>query len=122
MIVLKKEIFRFLIAGLFAVATDLIVYLLLLNILPTSFSKFISYFTGTFVSYLINKYWTFERNKASKPEISKFIVLYSLTLLLNVGFNHLILILTLNKFLAFIIATGVSTMTNFIGQKWWVFR
>jgi len=123
---LKKEIKRFLVAGCTAVGTDFAVYYLLLNFLTYSPAKTISFLSGSFVAYLINKFWTFEQHKKSYSEIGKFCILYTSTLIINVFSNKLVLDLGKNfeykTILAFLIATGISTILNFIGQKWWVFK
>ena len=119
---IKKELKRFLVAGLSAVGTDLVMYYILLNFLPHNISKALSFLLGTVVAFVINKYWTFEKDEKSYKEIMKFGVLYSLTLGANVMTNKIILEYTTLVFLAFLVATGVSTVLNFIGQKWWVFK
>ena len=97
-------------------------YYILLNFLPHNISKALSFLLGTVVAFVINKYWTFEKDEKSYKEIMKFGVLYSLTLGANVMTNKIILEYTTLVFLAFLVATGVSTVLNFIGQKWWVFK
>lgn len=118
----KKELKRFLIAGISAVGTDLITYYILLNFLPHDISKAISFIFGTVVAFVINKYWTFEKYEKSYKEIIKFGMLYSATLGANVLTNKIVLEYTSLIFLAFLVATGVSTILNFIGQKFWVFK
>jgi len=119
---IKKELLRFLVAGLSAVGTDLAIYYMLLNFFSSDISKAISFLTGTIVAFLINKYWTFEKQENSYVEIFRFGVLYSLTLGANIITNKTILDNTEIVFIAFIMATGVSTVLNFVGQKWWVFK
>ena len=119
---IKKELKRFLLAGLSAVATDLATYYILLNFIPHDIAKAISFLLGTILAFIINKYWTFEKYQKSYKEMMKFGILYSLTLGANVMTNNIVLEYTSLVFLAFLVATGVSTLLNFIGQKWWVFR
>jgi len=119
---IKKELKRFLVAGLSAVGTDLASYYLLLNFLSHDVAKGISFLLGTIVAYIINKYWTFEKHEKSYKEILKFGILYSVTLGANVMTNKIVFEMTEIVFLSFFIATGVSTVLNFIGQKWWVFK
>lgn len=122
---LKKEVGRFLVAGFSAVGTDLAVYWLLLHVLSHSPAKAASFISGTAVAYVINKYWTFEKGQHSYAEMGRFLALYLSTLFVNVGVNKialLILPVSVNVSLAFLVATGCSTVLNFIGQKWWVFR
>jgi putative flippase GtrA len=118
-----KEIRRFLVAGFSAVGVDLTVYYLLLNILSHSPAKAISFISGTVVAFILNKFWTFDQYQKSLSELAKFIVLYSCTLAANVMVNNLSLLLMPKWLLfAFLAATGTSTVLNFIGMKWWVFR
>lgn len=119
---IKKELLRFLVAGVSAVGTDLVTYYILLNFLTPGVSKAISFLLGTIVAYIINKYWTFEKHEKSVREIAQFAVLYSCTLGINVLTNKMVLDNTSIVFLAFLVATGVSTVLNFIGQKFWVFK
>lgn len=119
---IKKELKRFLVAGLSAVGTDLISYYILLNFLPHDFAKAISFMLGTVVAFVINKYWTFEKHEKSYREILQFGLLYTVTLGANVMINNVVLEYTNIVFLAFLVATGVSTVLNFIGQKFWVFK
>lgn len=119
---LQKELFRFVVAGVSAVATDLLTYILLLNFLAVDISKGISFLLGTALSYLVNKFWTFEQKTKSFSEVLKFGVLYGLTLCINIYANKLVIDYTDMVLLAFLCATGLSTVLNFIGQKWWVFK
>lgn len=119
---IKKEMKRFLVAGISAVGTDLGTYYLLLNYLDPAIAKTISFLLGTIVAFIINKYWTFEKHERSYQEVVKFVLLYTATLFTNVATNEVVLNQFHIVFLAFLIATGVSTVLNFIGQKWWVFK
>lgn len=120
---LKKQIPRFIVAGCSAVGTDALVYAVLLNFISHSLAKAISFLSGTIVAFIINKYWTFEKPVRSHSEVYKFILLYSTTLLVNVGVNQLLLIILPELVVfAFLAATGTSMVLNFIGQKWWVFK
>ena len=119
---LKKEMKRFLVAGLSAVSTDLITYYIMLNFLHHDIAKAISFLLGTIVAFIINKYWTFEKHEKNNSEIWKFALLYLSTLGANVLVNKLVLDYTNILILAFLIATGVSTVLNFLGQKFWVFK
>jgi len=119
---IKKELKRFLVAGVSAVGTDLVTYYILLNFLSHDIAKAISFLLGTIVAFVINKYWTFEKYEKSYKEMFQFGILYSSTLGANVLTNKIVLNNTEIVFLAFLIATGVSTVLNFLGQKFWVFK
>lgn len=118
----KKEILRFLVAGICAVGTDFGGYYLLLNFWNHNASKMCSFLLGTLVAFVINKYWTFERLERNTSEIWKFGILYASSLGANILINHLILSVTELSLIAFLCATGTSTIINFLGQKFWVFK
>jgi len=120
---LNKEIPRFLVAGFSAVGTDLATYILLSTWLHESLAKMLSFILGSIVAFIINKYWTFESKPLEIKEMINFIALYLSTLAVNVAVNQLVL----NQFplmimLGFLMATGTSTVLNFIGMKLWVFN
>ena len=118
----KKELLRFILAWLFAVLVDLISYFSLLNYFTPNLSKVFSFMAGTFVAYIINKFWTFKKKQKSYLETIKFSLLYTFTMFCNVIINKVSLNYSQFIFLSFIIATGFSTILNFLGQKYWVFK
>lgn len=120
---IRTEMGRFLLAGISAVATDMGTYYLLLIIMNPAPAKALSFLSGSVVAYVINKYWTFEVSARSYREMCRFSLLYLSTLVANVGVNKMTLnVLPKMVLVAFLAATATSTVLNFIGQKWWVFR
>ena len=124
---LKKEIGCFFIVGLLAVTLDLIVYrfLFLMNILNIENAKAMGFILGSLFAFIANKTWTFEQKTFDWFQLVKFSIQYSLSCSVNVWINTTLLY-SLNGgftvFIAFILATGVSTIMNFIGMKWFVFK
>ncbi len=117
-----KEILKFLVGGGSAVVVDFALYRLLVCAgLSVSPSKAVSYVAGATVGFVINKLWTFESKRFSKMEIVRYVVLYALSACANAGVNKLALALTGWTIFAFLCATGVSTVMNFLGQKYFVF-
>ena len=119
---LTKEISRCSVAGFSAVFTDFSTYFLFINFFNNDISKSFSFIVGTIVAFTLNKFWTFQKFNKSTNEILKFIILYSISLTVNVFVNKTILDFTGLLILAFIIATASSAILNFIGQKFWVFK
>ncbi|MCT8332233.1 GtrA family protein [Leptospira sp. 85282-16] len=120
---MKREIIWFLVAGICAVGTDLSTYYVLREFIPVTFSKGISFVSGSIIAFIINKYMTFGKKEFSPIEILKFASLYLSTLIANVLVNNLSLkVLPGFVFFAFLCATGTSTILNYLGQKFWVFR
>jgi putative flippase GtrA len=121
--ILKQQLRRFLFAGVCAVVTDFILYYILINFLSYNIAKGVSFIVGSIVAYMINKYYTFENKEKSYKQIIKFIILYTLTLLANISANKLVLHINIELILlAFLVATAISTILNFLGQKYWVFK
>lgn len=120
---IKRQLPRFLVVGSTAVLIDFLVYTVLIAFLPIATSKTVSFLSGTVFAYFANKLWTFEQKERDHVEMVSFFVLYGTTLLVNVSVNQLVLYILPGYILwAFLAATGTSTILNFIGQKWWVFR
>ncbi len=119
---INQELIRFLVTGICAVCIDLGCYFLISNFLSKDFSKGISFVLGSLFAYFINKYWTFQKPEKKYTQMLKFGVLYAFSLGINVLVNKITLDITHIIFLSFFIATGVTTVLNFIGQKWFVFK
>ncbi|MGG7147372.1 GtrA family protein [Clostridium butyricum] len=118
-----KETLKFLVGGGSAVTTDYIAYKLLILIgIDISIGKAISFVCGSIVGFIINKLWTFESKKFSRTEILKYTILYAITATINSCVNQLVLSITLIEGVAFLCATGISTILNFLGQKFFVFN
>lgn len=118
-----KELLRFLVGGGSAVIIDFVVYRLLVHFgTDMSLSKAISYVAGAAVGFVINKFWTFECTKLSFTEILRYIILYACSAFANMMVNAVVIYVTSMTVFAFLCATGVSTIMNFIGQKFFVFR
>ncbi len=117
-----RQFIRFLIGGGSGVFTDYIVYRLLTQEgISISAAKGISYICGAIVGFIINKWWTFESRSFSKAEILRYVILYAISAYVNAGVNNVIILLCGIPFPAFLCATGVSTVLNFLGQKFFVF-
>lgn len=123
---INRESFRFLLVGISTVSIDLLAYLLLYKVgLSYNPAKTASFFIGTIYAYFLNKSWTFS-SSGSKSKFVKFILLYTFSMILNVGVNHTIIITygdTTEIFmLAFFMATLISAMLNFLGMKYFIFN
>ncbi len=134
----QRQIGFFILAGVAATGTDATVYALALQTpLPGTIAaavgledhdiaKSMSFVVGTFVSYGMNKRLTFGSQSKDPRELASFLALYGTTFLLNVAVNHSV-IAALGEAawvapLAFLVATGFSTVANFFGTRFWVFK
>ena len=118
----QRQLFKFVVSGVIAVAVDFGVYYLLNSYMDHSVSKGVSFLSGSMVAYLMNKFWTFETKEFSGMQLFRFFFLYVTTLAINVMVNKGVLNLFNSVLFAFFCATGASTVLNFLGQKFWVFR
>ncbi len=117
-----KEILKFCVGGGSAVLVDFLVYRLLDGYMSVLWAKGISYVAGAIVGFIINKLWTFESKKFKFSEIIKYIILYAFSSVVNTLVNKFVLYLFTSVVFAFLCATGTSTIINFLGQKFFVFR
>ena len=117
-----KELSRFIAVGVSAVLTDALSYFILIRIIETNLSKMLSFLAGSFIAFILNKTWTFENKSSVKPQAIKFSLLYISSLFFNNLTNALVLKAFQHTLFAFLVATGVSTVLNFLGQKFWVFK
>ena len=130
------EVVRFAIVGVANTAIDLLVLNCLLILLPTQSAGLlvvynsVAYGLGAFNSFLLNKYWTFQRNQtAAKGELLRFALVNVLGLFCNNGILWLattivqplmgsgIVSVNISKVLA-IIGTAII---SFLGMRLWVF-
>ena len=125
---IKKELTVFVVVGVITVLIDFIVYNVLVEfrLSDVNVAKGVGFVSGTIFSYFMHRIWTFG-HKTHKPRtVWRYVLLYMSTLGVNVSINSFILTFLLEFqfiiLLAFLIATGASTILNFIGMKWFVYK
>jgi putative flippase GtrA len=127
----KREIFSFIVVGLIATLADFILYASLQCFFFYSVAKTLSFCSGSVVAYFLNKFITFKKKKHALKEAFSFSLLYGFALLVNVSINSesIVLLSSLSYLskpvvltLAFLMATAVSTVISFLGQRLWVFK
>ena len=124
---MKREALIFLVVGSLTVLIDFLIYHSGLALgAPVAIAKGIGFAAGTIFAFFANKFWTFSARDNAGAQVWKFLLLYGATLALNIGINTLALAYLAGVSdavqLAFLLATGCSAVTNFIGMKWLVFR
>jgi putative flippase GtrA len=114
--------------GLLAVALDALTYRLMITMLITPWAKGLSFLAGAGFAYVANKWFTFQARRVSVGEGLRFGLFYACTLALNVAVNGWVLRQWPEGFwvisapvAGFLVATGCSTVVNFLGQKYVVF-
>jgi putative flippase GtrA len=127
---IKLEFAKFLVVGSLTVGFDFLVYLGLMSaaITTTDIAKLLGFLSGTIFAYVANRLWTFKSQNevAIASSLWRFSLLYSLTLLVNVAVNSVFLGFLNGKSYqiqhAFLIATCLSALLNFLGMKYFVFK
>ena len=83
----------------------------------------IGYIGGMVNSYVWNNKWVFKANSKELSTIGKFIIVNLIVMILN---NFILILLVeklgLNTIFAQIIALGITTVINFVGNKLWTFN
>ena len=123
---LLTQISRFIVVGVLSVVIDFVIYRLLVTQAgyQNDFAKASGYLAGLVFGFFLNKLCTFESKKARLSEPLIYLAIYSVTFLLNLSINRTVLAwLGENAMpLAFLTATGASTICNFAGLKLVAFR
>ncbi|CRY55552.1 GtrA-like protein [Yersinia intermedia] len=125
---IKNQLMIFLVVGCLTVIIDFISYrgLILFDLLRTDLAKGAGFIIGTIFAYLANRIWTFGKQEHASGSIWRFLILYSATLGVNIWVNSILLELLHASssaiLIAFLVATGISALLNFIGMKWFVFK
>lgn len=143
-----KQLAKFGIIGVTAVCIDLVVYYCLLyafNDENTTIAKIGGFIAGTIFTYMLNKLWTWNERGRSTARFMKFLGLYAVSMVINVGVNEGMLFLIpdydvalnlideagmipfmfsfkLDRLVAFGAAVVLTSAFTFIGQKFWVFK
>lgn len=116
---LFKELLRYALVGGIAVGIDAGVYYLLnlFTAIDVSWIKRTSFVVGGIWSFFANKYFTFRQKELRVFEPVIFFIVILIGFFINSVTHDLVYWLTNSKIISFLIATGVSTITNFVGHK-----
>ena len=124
-----KRLKRFVIVGAITVAIDyLTYYILVTNFGNSYYFKGISFATGATFSYICNSLFSFEQKRLSRRQLTKFMAVYIISLLVNVHVNSVILnmnwhnLQNISLYVSFVVATLTSTMLNFTLMNFYVFK
>ena len=118
------EIYRFLIVGICSVSIDFLFYYLFiyLDFLDPNNSKRISFIIGAIFAFYANRHFVFRVDEKKISQYLMFSILYFTSFILNSLVHDYILLMSNLTLLSFLCATFVSTVTNFIGQKFIIFK
>lgn len=127
---LKTQLSRFIGVGVISAIVDFGLTLLLMNFgVGRTLAKALGWCAGTLTAYFLNAKWTFNQKTSAKSTVA-VAVLYLSTFAVQ---NFLFWVLkgpleaiglegTVMNTVAFVIAQGVATVTNFIVQRMFIFN
>ena len=122
-----KELLKYIFVGLSTVLIDFLIYKFLIKFIVIYLAKTISFLSGTFFSYQLNRTWTFKSGRKTLSQFIKYLIIHITSLVLNVFINSLLLnTFSKNYFLSyevsFLIATLTSATYNFLFIKIFIFN
>ena len=123
----NKELLKYIFVGLSTVFIDFLIYKFLIKFIFIYLAKTISFLSGTFFSYQLNRTWTFKSGEKTLSQFIKYLIIHITSLVLNVFINSLLLnTFSKNYFLSyevsFLIATLTSATYNFLFIKIFIFN
>ena len=142
------QLTKFAIVGFLSFALDFLIYYTLSGPFgwPTIISRSISAVCSTVFNYYLNTTCTWGQSQKNRALFTKYMLLYVISGTTNVLFNELFLRILpdteiiislrnnamntinslsgfkLHKFGAFVLATLIGMVVNFLGQKLWLFK
>ena len=129
--IIDKKALKFIIVGIINTVVGTSVMFLLYNFAGVNYwiSSAANYIVGSIVSYVLNKYFTFNNKEKSVKQIVKFVVNISLCYFLAYGIAkpavELMLTplsVTVKENLAMLVGMGLFVIFNYIGQRFFVFK
>lgn len=129
--IIDKTTIKFILVGIINTIVGTSVMFLLYNLAGVNYwlSSASNYIVGSVVSYLLNKYFTFNNKEKSLKQVAKFAVNISVCYLLAYGIAKPAvgvilspLALTVKENLAMLVGMGLFVIFNYIGQRFFVFK
>lgn len=118
-----KSVIKFLAVGGCCTFIDYSIYMMIVDKIGALGGKGISMGCSMIINYLLNKYWSFDAKKTKKgKEITRYILSQVANITVNMSINFIILSVIGQKTIAFLCATGVAMIVNYLLQRFWVFK
>ncbi|MFD1677918.1 GtrA family protein [Alicyclobacillus fodiniaquatilis] len=121
----SAQLLKFAAVGASNSLVDLVLFVVFYHELHLNYivAHMISYSCGTLNSFVLNKYFTFERrSKLHGQEVYRFVLLNICSFLLSVvfiyGFNHF---LHFQVMVSKILSIVLTVIVNYFGSKYWCF-
>ena len=118
------EIYRFLIVGVCSVSIDFLFYYFFIyyDFFDPNNAKRLSFIIGAIFAFYANRNYVFQVNEKKFSQYIMFSILYFTSFILNSIIHDYVYLLTSVTLISFLCATAVSTVTNFTGQKFIIFK
>lgn len=118
------EIYRFLIVGVCSVTIDFLFYYFFIyfNFFDPNNAKRLSFIIGAIFAFYANRNYVFQVNEKKFSQYIMFSILYFTSFILNSVVHDFVYLFSNLTLISFLCATMVSTITNFTGQKFLIFK
>ncbi len=128
---IDKTTYKFMLVGIINTIVGTGVMFLLYNLAGVNYwiSSASNYIVGSIVSYILNKYFTFNNKEKSLRQMIKFVVNISVCYLLAYGIAKPMVAFILSPLsvtakdnIAMLVGMGLFVILNYIGQRFFVFK
>ena len=119
------QFFKFVTVGILSTSLNYSCFYVLFSFFSLNYmlSSATGYLFGVFVGFIFNKGWTFQYQIITVKEPLQYITVYTFSLLLGLAFLRLLVSkLNIPPEIANVATIALTTITNFSGLKFWVFR
>lgn len=119
------QFFKFVTVGILSTSLNYFCFYVLFSFFSLNYmlSSATGYLFGVFVGFIFNKGWTFQYQIITVKEPLQYITVYTFSLLLGLALLRLLVSkLNIPPEIANVATIALTTITNFSGLKFWVFR
>ena len=121
----KSSFVRFCLVGGVSTLLNYSVFFFLLTFFGIDYmiSSAAGYISGVFLGFGLNRSFTFgSQSKKYFQDITKYFIIYTISLFLGLGFLRLLVYFGVVVLLANVLSIGLTTITNYTGVKYAVFQ
>jgi len=120
------EFYKFIAVGIWSTIINYGVFYILLEFLNVNYliASAAGFISGVYAGYGFNRKWTFKAKQEKKyTGIIKYYAVYIVSLILSLLFLKVVVVIVgIDPKIANILAIGLTTCTNFVGIKKFVFK
>jgi putative flippase GtrA len=122
---ISQQFFKFITIGILGTTLNYLAFLVFYEFLSINYilSSSLGFIIGTVTGYGFNKVWTFGIKCKDTHYAYKYYLVYIISLFLGLALlKFLVAVLNIMPEIANLLTIGLTTCTNFIGTKFWVFK